>query len=358
VSKKKKSPKKPKHLKQLTRPFEGCDYGEALLYTPFCGYGDLLYHTPLIRVLDKIFKGVDVWTFNPEPFKHNPHIKNLMKINSEHDPEPWDFYGENVFHLSPARNPTCRHLYQANNHMVDYLTNSAMGLSLRSNEKNLVLQWSDATRSKVWALLIQHGIADDPFVVVNPVHGWPSRTLPLDFYQEIIQKFQDDGLKVVLVGKDVDPTDFVPDDNTVEDVIDREVKGLYPSHVFPDVIDLTNKLSFHECCCLYSYAAVALNTENGNMVMSSTNNHCWNLYIPSLTAPEFRLPHRFGDMNYRSTVVGNGGNYYPGSDYVTLRGEIDFVNSEVVFPSVNEVWHQYVSHKDKILEGTSWKGLC
>lgn len=321
--------------------------GEALIYTPFLGYGDLLYHTPFIRMLAKTYPGgVDVWAFNPEPFYNNPNIKNLFKMKTEHGPDPYDFYGDRVFHLSPERNPVCRRLYQAGNHMVDYISNSAAGLTLRPHEKSLELKWPVAVEDTIINLMEEHGLKPLDFIVVNPAKGWPSRTLPLEFYKEIISRFQANGEKVVLVGKTVDPKSFVPEDNSATEVVENEVKGLYPVHEFPGVIDLTNKLSFHECCCLYTWAGIAFNTENGNLVMSGVNdNPCWNLYIPSLTAPEFRLPYRRGDMYYKAKVVGNKNNYYPGSDYSKLKYEADFINAEVEWPTVEEVYKGYESIK-------------
>ena len=325
-------------------------FGEVLVYTPFIGFGDLLYHTPLFRMLTKIYNGVDVWTFNPEPFLHNPDIINIFLLHTENDSNPTDFYHDKIFHIAPARNQMYKELFQSNMHMVDYYTLGTCGLMLRDFEKYLTINWLPEHVTRVHTLLAEHGLVMTPeegiadFVVVNPACGWPSRTLPLQTYKEVISRFQEQGDKVVLVGKDINAKIFLPE-NGSESIATKlkrdENKTLYDTKEFPDTIDLTNILNFHECCYLYSLAKMALNTENGNMVASCTNDYCWNLYVPSLTAPEFRLPHRQGSMFYRTYVVHNPKNYYPCSNYHLLRNGINVINVETERPTVDMIYQGY-----------------
>ena len=325
--------------------FEG--FGEVLVYTPCIGYGDLLYHIPLLKLLSHSFDGVDVWSFNPEPLLHSPYVKNIFQLESENDPNPIDFYHDKIFHIAPERNHIFKELFQSNIHMTDYYTVGSCGLVLRDIEKDLTVQWLPEHEEKIDKLMKDHDLVDGKFVIVNPALGWPSRTLPLETYQYIIEYIQKRGDKVVLVGKDISGSACLPE-NSSDELVDRfktnEGKTLYDTNNFSNVVDFTNILSFHESCYLYSKAKIAVNTENGNMVMSGTNSKCWNLYIPSLTAPEFRLPHRHGSMFYSKNI-------YPGSDYRLLKKTRDVINMHTEKPDVDQIIKGYDSICDAISSG-------
>ena len=320
-------------------------FGEVLVYTPFIGFGDLLYHTPLFRMLNRAYNGVDVWTFNPEPLLYNPDINNIYRLTSEQDPEAFDFYYDKIFHIAPSKNQMYKQLFQSNMHMVDYYTLGTCGITLRDFEKHLSIHWLPEHETRVNELLHKNNLEKD-FVIVNPAKGWPSRTLPLETYKEIITRIQEAGDKIVLVGKDVNAKIFLPEKGT-ESIATKlkrdEMKTLYDTNEFLDVIDFTNILNFHECAYLASLAKLAVNTENGNMVVNTTNLKCWNLYIPSLTAPEYRLPHRQGSMYYRTYVVHNDKNYYPCSDYHLLRVGHDVIKAETIKPTVDMIYRGYQS---------------
>lgn len=334
------------------KDFEG--FGEILVYTPCIGFGDLLYHTPLFRLLANSFDGVDVWSFNPEPLLHNPYLKNVFLLDSEKDPNPVDFYHDKIFHVAPERNHVFNSLFQSNMHMTDYYTIGSCGLVLRDHDKSLTMCWPVETEEKINKLLKEHDLIENEFVVVNPALGWPSRTLSLETYQEVIEYIQKKGDRVVLVGKDISGAACLPDGSS-DALIDlfktNEGKTLYDVKDFTGVVDFTNILNFHESCCLYSKTKIAVNTENGNMVMSGTNDKCWNLYIPSLTAPEFRLPHRHGSMFYRTYVVHHPNNYYPGSDLGMLRHKRDVINMPTDKPTVGQVIEGYDAVCEAIRNG-------
>ena len=323
--------------------------GEVLLITPYLGFGDLLYHTPLIRMLSKIYNGLDVWCLNPEPLYGNPDIKNLCQMNASTVPNPWDFYFDNIYHMSLEHNTIYDDLRMTNCHMVDYVTLGTLDLVLRDQEKHLTLAWSPQDENKVKGLLEKENVitnesAASNLVVVNPSITWPSRTLPLAYYKELIAKIQANGDKVVLVGKEINPSGFLPEiyDSAEEKKLKlNETKTMYPSENFPGAIDLVNKLTLRECAALYSLAKIAINTENGNLVISGTNDFCWNVYIPTLTAPEYRLPYRCSSQKYKTLVIENEKDYYPSSDYSLKRGGYDTITAPVVLPSVEKIYEGY-----------------
>jgi len=328
----------------------------ALVITTLMGYGDMLYLTPFIHFLNLSGFIVDVWAYNTEPLQNNPDIHELKKIVDKKVNIP-EKYKESYWIFQKFES-------NANNmHTVDYFTTKACNFTLRNKEKSLVFKWSRTDTEYCQALLEKHNLISNEsyrcnFVVINPAITWPSRTLPLTFYKELIEKIQTNGDRVVLVGKDITPA---KNNLTSSELASEESKSLYPVAEFPNAVDLTNQLSFSQLAALYSLSKIAINSENGSMVTSCTNDFCWNLYIPTLNAPDFRLPYRRGSQHYRTIVVGNELDYYPPTDYAKLlaqRGLFDYLNSSVLCPTVDEVFQAYLHvnglfHRGVVEEGGS-----
>lgn len=321
---------------------------DALLITSFASFGDLLYQTPYIRFLKTVYKNVDVWARNYEPFINNPNIRHIYKMDSFRVPPTTDFYWTHVYKatLNNIKLP------QSNIHTVDFFTVGCSRMVLRDKEKELEFYWTKKDEDSVRQLLAEHGLItaesrDANFTVICPSITWPSRTFSLEFYQELIsliQKHTND--KVVIVGKDIDYAKFDPDHDKkapdYEKLKIKETKALYPIEALPKgVIDLTNKLSLHQLGALYSLTKISINTENGNHVVSCTNRNCWNLYVPTLTAPEFRLPYRDGSMYYKTVLVNNNRDYFPASQY-SLQGWPTLLDAPSLFPTAEEVFQGYL----------------
>ncbi len=293
----------------------------ALFITTFEGYGDLIYHTPTLRILSKIYPHLDVWCKRPEPFLDNPYIKKLS-IFDKTWPDSTNIYGSRIFHVSVDSLVTFPH---CNIHTTDLVSIKALHCVLRNEEKTLEAYWTKQDLNRVENLLAQHQINKKKFVVISPSITWASRTLPLPFYQQIIAGVQQEGYQVILVGKEIFYSAGVDTDKT-----------LYPASSFPQTICLYNQLSFAELCCLYSLTPIAINTENGNHPISCTNDYCWNLYIPTLTAPEYRVPFRQGSQTYKTAIAANENNYYPASIYGDT-GATSYVTMPVQLPTVERV---------------------
>lgn len=303
--------------------------GKVCLMTSFVGFGDLLYMTPLIRFLKKsLGLTVDVWSVNSEPFLNNKDINDLYTFNKKAIPKPLDFY-KRVFNF-------CRwgeNISISNIHPTDLFTQEALNISLRNKEKDLVFDWHPNDEKKVQDLLRQHslkpvstGLKSCNYVIMSPIITWPSRTYPLEFYQRLCTRIQRTGDKVLLVGKDV---------------THQGVKSLYSADNFPGAIDFTNKLSLAEAGALYSMSKLAYSSESANMLLACTNDTCWNVFLTSLSAPEFRLPWRNGRQHYLNYVVANDDDYYPTTDYRQLSKFDNAKNVPVKYATPEQAYSAY-----------------
>lgn len=281
----------------------------CLLITGFEGFGDLVFHTPTIRMLSRMFRRVDVWTIQDEPFRNNPRIEQLRKL--PFDIKSFDIPEGVYARVLPTWGPITNH---SGIHTIDLVSLHVLGSVLRPHEKDLEMFWTDDDAAFVDSLLA--GIPG-PILVASPSRTWPSRTFPLGWWQELIRALARLG-SVVLVGKE----------SVYESGIDMP-RGLWPAEAFPEARSFYDRLSFAQLACLYSRADVAVNCETASNPVSACNDRCWNVYIPTVTAPEFRVPFRHGSQEWRTTVVGNPRDYYPGSLYGQA---VDLKNAEVERP--------------------------
>jgi ADP-heptose:LPS heptosyltransferase len=323
---------------------------DALLVTSFAGFGDVLYLTPLLHMMATTYAGVDVWTRNPEPLLNNPDVRNLYRMNSFLAPEPWDFYFQDVYYASPSRNLMLKQFPQSNIHTVDFFSVCVSHMALRDHEKDLVLRWTDKDTEKALSICHKHGLIpnnqlDANIVTITPGITWPSRTLPLEWYKALIKRIIASGDKVVLIGKDINYRNYDPKaEDGIEEFSKFHIteceKQLYDPEEFPGTVCLYNEFSLHELAAFYSLAKVAINAENGNMVVSATNNNCWNIYVPTLTPPEFRVPYRKGSMQYKTVVVYNEENYYPAANYAGVDSQ-DLLAAPIKIPPPEKVFQAY-----------------
>ena len=313
----------------------------ALVISTLIGYGDCLYLTPVIRFLKRCGFVVDMFAVNDEPFRLNPDLKSLKVLREKNVKLDRKRYGKNIFIFEDIGTSSC------SNHTLDTLTRKVANITLRPNEKSIVLQSSCEEKEKVKNLLHKHGLEPHGnFVVISPAITWPSRTLPVGYYNRLILEIQALGDKVVIVGKDINPVKDFGAVAVSGKVAADELKGIYPARFFEGVIDLTNQLTFSELGCLYGYSPVAINTEGMNLVLTGVADDCWNIYITSLSPPEIRLPWRNGLQSYKTVVVENEDGWYPTHNYDVFRhldiGELDLRGMKVRLPTVEAVVAAYV----------------
>lgn len=276
----------------------------CLIVTTFIGFGDLLYHTPIIRMLHKKGISVDVWARNPEPFLNNHYITNLYRINGSHIPVPTLFYPWGHFMVGNQM----AGVSHPHSHVVDYVSANVFRMIFLNEDKSLDLFWNDAQWERARSLLaparerVIHCFQEShiPALAMSPVIGWPSRTMPVEWYAEIATRVRAQGFKVILVGKDVDPKDIGSDCQRIDDA---ETKMLHSPELIPHDLCLYNKTTLHELAALYDQIEVILTTETGHLPIAGCSNNPHIVYVGQLIHPEFRMPYRKGWQNYKATIL-------------------------------------------------------
>lgn len=305
----------------------------CLLIAPYGGIGDLVFHTPTIRVLSQMFRHLDVTAKNPEPFLNSPRIREFLLVPES--ATTIEISPNKYKHIVSSYGVLLSDLVKDHSriHTVDQVSLNALGTVLRNSEKDLEIFWTAEDEAIVQGILHQKltGLKDGPLVVVSPAITWPSRTFPLPWWKTLIEKLQDFGAIIILSGKNI----------FYESKVDIP-KTLWPAIEFPGAVDLYGQLSLNQLAYLYSQVDVAINGETVTNPVSTCNPRCWNIYLPTLTAPEFRVPWREGRQDYKTIVVGNDQDYYPASAYwEMIEQNIAPMNAAVKFPSTDAVIEAY-----------------
>jgi ADP-heptose:LPS heptosyltransferase len=253
---------------------------------------------------------VDVWCKNTEPYLNNPNIDNMYIIENNNIPIPTLFYPWGHFMVGNL----LAGVSHPNSHVVDYISANLFRSVFLARDKTLDLYWTgqhvEFARSALLPVKLVGGVdkVRKPVLAMSPVIGWPSRTMPLEWYVEIATRVRAFGYKVVLVGKEIDPRSIGADN---EKLYKNENKGLYDHEAIPHDLCLYNKTSLHELGAVYDQCDVILTTETGHLPIAGCCNNPHIVYAGQLIHPEFRMPYRRGSQSFRSTIVHTKGEYYP-----------------------------------------------
>ncbi len=315
----------------------------ALFVTTYIGFGDLLYHTPLIRRLSRDFSQLHVWVKNPDPFLNNRDISKLFKVTRDNLFIPTHFFGRNFFMLKRIgiRHECC--------HVIDLVSLGTLGIQLKHDERELEFSPGRGAFERIHGLLKRHGVEPFKYVVIAPAAGWPSRTLSSAFYSELVRMLVDRGLRVVVIGKDIDPKDIGGDS---ESILSNERKSVVKGPWLSDCVDLTNQLSLHEAAALFELARYTVIGEIGTFPLASATD-CPIVYLPQLIPPEFRLPWRRGTLGYGVEVVRRD-EPYVGSNY--WAPAFSLADVPLWTPDVNEIARSCDRIEKWIeVEGWNWR---
>jgi len=235
------------------------------------GIGDILSSIPSIKYLHNVYGyNIPVFTYNVDLFKNFPYIdvypfSEHVKYKEEYEMISTFQIGTNVHTRTDIRQLHARGL------KIELLP-SEMSIEYFPNE------YTD--------------IPDlpDNYVVIHPSKTWPSRTWNPYRWQDLVDKINDMGVEVVIIGKD---SSEVGTYNTEKPVFDLKInKG----------INLTNKLNIDQTYHVLDNANMVITMDSGILHLAG----CTDTYILQLGSsinPKFRTPYRKGSQRYKCSYV-------------------------------------------------------
>jgi ADP-heptose:LPS heptosyltransferase len=123
-----------------------------------------------------------------------------------------------------------------------------------------------------------------PTILVHAGKWWPSKTLPLEWWQEIVNKLSEK-LTVVLIGKTVD-----------------DKQGYLPVETPKDGFDFRDITSLGETMALISLSKCLLTNDSSPLHIAGAFDN-WIVTVPTCKHPDHILPYRNGTQYYKTKAL-------------------------------------------------------
>lgn len=261
------------------------------------GLGDTICSTPTIRKLKSLFplNGIDVYTYYPELFQHNPNVDSVflfdegLELGGQYTELRKNGYARYIITFFSSIHQPAIDYYS--NTIVDVCSMIALGQKLPEYETWLEAPYSrlelDNLREKTG------GKAFDPArtVIIHPSITWPTRTWPKENWQKLTDMLIAHGYQVVAVGSGTP-------------VIERrkEIEKLDIQSCPKGAIDLIDKLTPLETVCLLDQCKCVITMDSGLLHLAlSTDANITSMF--TIAHPDYRLAWRKDGFYHKLSVV-------------------------------------------------------
>jgi hypothetical protein len=165
-------------------------------------------------------------------------------------------------------------------HTVDYCSISMLKRTLPMRDREFHLSVSEEELATVKSM-VKTDLGK--LVVIHPGKHWQSKTLPVEYWQEIIDKLARRH-KVCIIGKD------------------DETRGTVKVNCPENAIDLRNILELGELIALLSKARVLISNDSAPVHIAGAFDN-WIVLIPTCKHPDHVFPYRKGGVHYKSLAL-------------------------------------------------------
>lgn len=254
-------------------------YKRNILISVTAGMGDQLCSEPAIRYTQKLYPDANFYVVS-----HFPRLFSHLSCPVM-DYEEWKGLNDTVLTLytCPDDDQSEHNLSHVLFHPTDYATMSMIKRNIPNNDKRIKLKVTAEDVASV-VELVKDKKDDKPVILIHAGKWWPSKTLPLDWWQEIVNKLSEK-LTVVLIGKTID-----------------ENQGYLPVEIPEDGIDLRDLTSLGELFALISISNCLLTNDSSPLHIAGAFDN-WIVTIPTCKHPDHILPFRNGTQYYKTKAL-------------------------------------------------------
>ena len=254
-------------------------YQRNIVISISAGMGDQLCSEPVIRYTQKIYPDANIIavTHFPRLFEHLDIP--VLKYN--------DWKGSQeavlVLYTCPDDEKSEHHLSHVLFHPTDFAAMSMIKRTIPNIDKTIKLKVDIEDVSSVIDMT-KDKPKDKPLIVVHPGRWWPSKTFPVEWWQEVVDKLSEK-LCVGLIGKTID-----------------EKQGYVAIDCPKDGIDFRDLTTLGEMIALISLAKVTLTNDSSPVHIAGAFDN-WLVAIPTCKHPDHMIPFRNGTQYYKTKVL-------------------------------------------------------
>jgi hypothetical protein len=258
------------------------EYKQNILISVTAGMGDQLCSEPAIRYTQKLYPESNIFVVShfPRLFEHlSCPVMNY---------DQWKGINDSIMtmYTCPEDEQSEHKMSHVLFHPTDFASMSMIKRTIPNSEKTIKLKLEAEDVASVLGL-VKDKKPNKPVIVVHAGKWWPSKTLPQDWWQKIVDKLSEK-LTVVLIGKTID-----------------EEQGYLPIQCPKDGIDLRDLTSLGELFALISLSRCLLTNDSSPIHIAGAFDN-WIVTIPTCKHEDHILPFRNGTQYYKTKALRKG----------------------------------------------------
>lgn len=288
----------------------GWEYKRNIIITVGGGLGDQLCAEPVARyVINKIYpnQNIIIITHWPRLFKHL-NVPCMKQEDYNMNPIKGPVY---IMETMPDVNkPVWAFITHTLSHSIDFSSIAAIHRIIPDEDKTIKLQTSPDGMREIYEII------DDinEYVLVHPGRGWPSKTFPEKWWNDVIKGLKDSGLKVAVIGKHI-----------------SDEQGYVDVEIPKDVVDLRDMLTLEGLIGAISQARVLISNDSAPIHIAGAFDN-FIILIPTCKHPDMVLPYRFGSKSYKTKSLYKKltVDYIDSSPTMVHGQTLDYVNGDIM----------------------------
>jgi hypothetical protein len=248
--------------------------------------GDMVSAEPVFRyMLEHQYKGMatTIISVAPRIFAHLGDKANIIHFDGHQRNQDEPAIVHNA--MLPQEHEIWKFIQANTMHTVDFMSIVCLRHTLPDIDKQIKIGVSLSGITEILDVLGSRAADWQELILVHPGRGWPSKTFPIDYWQKIINELQKSGLKVGIIGKDID-----------------EQIGVLQFETSEEIIDLREILTLDGLIALISRAPLLITNDSSPLhIAGAFDNHI--ILIPTCKHPDYILPWRNGTKHYKATAL-------------------------------------------------------
>ncbi len=254
-------------------------YKRNILISVSAGMGDQLCSEPAIRATIKMYPDANIFIVT-----HFPRLFEHLDV-PVYTYEQWSGINDAILtlHTCPDDSTSEHHLSHVLFHPTDYASISMIKKTIPNLDKTMKLKLDIEDVSNILDIT-KDKIKTKKLLLVHAGKWWPSKTLPIEWWQEVVDELSKT-YTIGLIGKTVD-----------------DKQGYLPVVCPEDGIDFRDITTLGELIALISLSKILLTNDSLPLHIAGCFDN-WIVTIPTCKHEDHILPYRNGVQSYKTVAL-------------------------------------------------------